>query len=460
MTVSSTPDRPNVMLPPKRKVTVMGWLRTNLFNSLFNSALTLISLALIYGAISGFVGWAFGEETQWGVIADNFKLFTSGTYPAESLWRVWVVFGLVMFAIGVAGGAWQGLLRSYAAGVGVVLIFLAIAFFIGNQVGSAEDISVVAEDLGSSGGLGYFFVNQNAPELLLEVSALTFIGLGLGWKREVLKTATIVSWLGILPICYVILVSGLFQMEPLETSAISGLLLTLTLAATSLIIAFPIGILLALGRNNDELPVIKWACTITIEVIRGVPLTTILFAVWLVLPIFMGGISVDILIRITVGLILFTAVYVAEDIRGGLQSISRGQVEAARALGLNPFQITMLVVLPQALKAAIPAIVNEFLTLFKDTSLVFIVGMVELLGAAEFIYNQPNWLGTQQEVLVFTGVLYFIFCYAMAFAAKRVEQTLGLGRALNRTVVAARVVREGIGPFSHISHDRNNRCLD
>ena len=397
--MTTTTPSPEVIRPPERKLTPAGWLKKNLFNSPFNTALTVISLAIVYSVVSGFLAWAFSEETRWGVISANFKLFASGTYPSEQLWRVWVVFGLVMFAIGIAGGVWQGLLKAYTIGVGIILAFLAILPF-----------------------------GPQAQPLLAAVSGATFVGLAIGWKREFLKIWTLASWLLILPVSFLILVSGLFGMEPLQTKDLSGLLLTLILAAASLITAFPIGVLLALGRNNDELPAVKWFCTIAIEFIRGVPLTTILFAAWLMVPIFLGGISVDILIRIVIGLILFTAVYVAEDIRGGLQSIPRGQVEAARAVGLNPFQITMLVILPQALKAAIPAIVNEFLTLFKDTSLVFIVGMIELLGAARLIYNQPDWLGTQQETLVFTAVLYFIFCYAMAFAAKRVEENLGLGQ--------------------------------
>ncbi|NJK72828.1 MAG: ABC transporter permease subunit, partial [Synechococcaceae cyanobacterium SM2_3_60] len=140
--------------------------------------------------------------------------------------------------------------------------------------------------------------------------------------------------------------------------------------------------MLALGRSNKNLPAIQVFCTLVIEIVRGVPLTTLLFAAWLLVPLFIGVVSVDLLVRASVGFILFTAVYVAEDIRGGLQAVSRGQVEAARAIGLNPFQITLLVVLPQALRAAVPAIVGEFLTLFKDTSLVFIIGMTDILGSA------------------------------------------------------------------------------
>ena len=392
MTVTSPNSKS--MQPPIRRVTPAQWLRDNLFDSLFNTCLTIVSLAIVVAIVWGFLQWALSDQTQWGVISANFKLFASGTYPSDQLWRVWLVFGIVMAMLGLAGGAWQGLLKSYVIGVGAFLGLLAFLPFGASQ------------------------------PWLGAVCGSTFLGLLLGWKRDSLKLLSLVAWLVILPIVFLILVSGIFGLQPLNTKELTGLLLTLILAAASLITAFPIGILLALGRNNKDLPAIEWFCTIAIEVIRGVPLTTILFAAWLLVPLFLGGITVDLIIRAIIGLVLFTAVYVAEDIRGGLQSVSRGQTEAARALGLNPFQITMLVILPQALKAAIPAIVNEFLTLFKDTSLVFIVGMIELLGAARLVYNQPDWLGTQQEALVFTAAIYFVFCYGMAFAAKRVEESL------------------------------------
>ncbi|WP_017326839.1 amino acid ABC transporter permease [Synechococcus sp. PCC 7336] len=393
-TIASNPETAK---PPERKLSPAEWLRQNLFDSWFNTILTLLSVAIVVWVVWGFWHWAFDEQTRWGVISANFKLFASGTYPADQLWRVWLVFGLVMAVLGIAGGAWQGLLMVYVACTGGFLGLLAFVPF-----GAAQP-------------------------LLAAVCGATFAGLILGWKRSWLQIASLASWLAVLPLVFLILVSGLWGLQPLNTQVITGLLLTLILAAASLVSAFPIGVLLALGRNNDDLPVVKWFCTLAIELIRGIPLTILLFAAWLMVPIFLAGISVDLLIRAIIGFILFTAVYVAEDIRGGLQSISRGQVEAARALGLNPFQITMLVILPQALRAALPAIVNEFLTLFKDTSLVFIVGMVELLGATRLVYNQPEWLGTQQEALVFAAIIYFVFCYGMAFAAKRVEQSLSLG---------------------------------
>ena len=388
---------PDAVKPPQQKLTPGQWLRENLFDSLFSTALTLISLAVVVWVLWGLFAWVFDERTQWGVIAANVKLFATGTYPADQLWRVWWVLIIAMAILGVAGGAWQGLLKVYVVGAGACL------------------------------GLFAFIPFGEAQPWLAAACGATFAGTLAGWRRDWLKLPSLAIWIAVVPLVLLLLVSGRWGLQPLNTQVITGFLLTLILAAASLISAFPLGILLALGRNNDDLPVVKWFCTLTIELIRGIPLTILLFTAWLMVPIFLRGISVDLLIRAIVGFILFTAVYVAEDIRGGLQAIARGQVEAARALGLNPFQITMLVVLPQALRAALPAIVNEFLTLFKDTSLIFIVGMVELLGVTRLVYNQPDWLGTQQEVLAFAAVIYFVFCYGMAFAAKRVEASLKLG---------------------------------
>ncbi|MEN9243174.1 MAG: ABC transporter permease subunit [Thermostichus sp. DG02_3_bins_51] len=203
------------------------------------------------------------------------------------------------------------------------------------------------------------------------------------------------------------------------------------LAAAALIIAFPIGVLLALGRANHALPVVRIFCTLLIELIRGVPLTTILFAAWLLVPFFLGGITVNLIIRAEVAFILFTAVYVAEDVRGGLQAVSRGQVEAARAVGLNPFQITALVILPQALRASVPALVNEFLTLFKDTSLVFIIGLTDrsVAGGSGGVYqSQLAGHPKRSAVLHWGGLLHLLLCHGLC------RQAGGKGAGFGQTI--------------------------
>ncbi|MEN9205728.1 MAG: amino acid ABC transporter permease [Thermostichales cyanobacterium DRC_bins_46] len=383
--------------PPQAAFDWQRWLRKNFFDSWWTTALTILSVLVAIWAVRLFWHWAFGAA-NWAVIPNNLKVLMSGTYPIDQLWRVWLTMGLVLAALGVAGGAWGGVLRQYVIGLASLCAILALI------------------PLGSQSQL-----------FLAGIAATTAGSLAVGWQRRSWQLPTIVVWVLLLPVCLVILLGGA-GLPSVRVEQLSGLLLTLLLAAIALIVAFPIGVLLALGRTNTELPVIKIFCTLLIELIRGVPLTTILFAAWLLVPLFLEGMTVNLLVRAEVGFILFTAVYVAEDVRGGLQSVSRGQIEAARALGLNPFQITALVVLPQALRVAVPALVNAFLTLFKDTSLVFIIGMIDLLAAGRIAYTNPQWLGTQKEVLFFVGVIYFICCFAMAYAAKAVEKSLGLGK--------------------------------
>lgn len=398
-----SPQSQDLTRPPEQRLDPLLWIRQNLFDSWFNTGLTLLSTALVVWAATTFLNWAFAQAT-WAVVPANLKVFATGVYPADQVWRVWIVLAIVMGAVGAAAGAWQGVLLRYLWISGAFLLLLALLPLAGIAALQTSQIP------------------------LLGTVAAMATGLRLTWKRTGWQPWTLVSWAIVLPLCLRILLAEFGDASSIPTQQLSGLLLTLILAAAALILAFPVGVLLALGRSNPELPVIKVFCTLVIELVRGVPLTTTLFAAWLLVPLFLRGISVDLLIRAEVGFILFTAVYVAEDVRGGLQAVPRGQVEAAKALGLNPFQITMLVVLPQALRAAVPALVNEFLTLFKDTSLVFIIGMIDLLGAGRVVYTNPSWLGTQKEVLFFVAAVYFVFCYGMAYAAKQVERSLGLGQ--------------------------------
>ena len=397
-TLSSPPAEEKV-LPPRDQPSPLAWIRRNLFDSWLSTLLTLLSTLVLAWVVSTFWNWAF-TQARWEVIPANLKIFATGAYPSDQLWRVWAVLGIVLATLGVAGGAWGGVLLHY-------LILLGAAM-----------------------GLAAFLpLGTQSQGWLAACSGVTFAAIALSRGRAAWRLPSIWIWALILPLCLELLLGELGPNWPaVRSEQLSGLLLTLILAAAALIVGFPIGVLLALGRANRALPVIRIFCTLVIELVRGVPLTTILFAAWLLVPFFLGGISVSLIIRAEVALILFTAVYVAEDVRGGLQSIPLSQLEAARALGLNPFQVTALVILPQALRAAVPALVNEFLTLFKDTSLVFIIGLIDLLQAGRVVFTNPNWLGTQREVLFFIGVIYFICCFAMAHAAKQVEKSLGLGK--------------------------------
>jgi general L-amino acid transport system permease protein len=212
-----------------------------------------------------------------------------------------------------------------------------------------------------------------------------------------------------------------------ETVRWSGLLLTFVLAIVGIAASFPLGVLLALGRRSS-LPAIRWASIAYIEVVRGVPLVSILFMGSVMLPLFLPeGWRPDNVVRAMVAITLFSAAYMAENVRGGLQAVPRGQVEAAYALGLNPVQTTLLIVLPQALRAVIPAIVGQFIALFKDTSLVAIAGLLDFLAVARSVISNPAWLGLAYEMFLFAAFVYLVFSYSLSYVSRRIEKLLGVG---------------------------------
>jgi len=207
----------------------------------------------------------------------------------------------------------------------------------------------------------------------------------------------------------------------------SGLLLTFVLAIVGIGASFPLGVLLALGRRS-KLPVVKALCTVYIETIRGVPLISVLFMSQLMLPLFLPPeVRLSTVMRALTGMTLFSAAYTAENVRGGLAAIPMGQYEAARAVGLNEALVMGLIVLPQALRAVIPAIVGQFISLFKDTSLVVIIGLLDLLGVAKAVTSQTDFIGLQKEVYLFAALIYFICSYAMSYGSRRLEVAMGVG---------------------------------
>ncbi len=265
--------------------------------------------------------------------------------------------------------------------------------------------------------------------LFVVMAVVTFVI----WKWDISRARrpVTITWVVVL-LLTILLLQGFGDnpfLPSVPLSIWSGLLLTLTLGVVGIGFSFPIGILLALGRRSN-LPVVKVFSTMFIEVVRGVPLITVLFMAMLMLPLFLpvsvsGKLSN--VLRAMVGMTLFSAAYVAENVRGGLQAIPKGQYEAGRAVGLNEAYVMVLIVLPQALRAMIPAIVGQFISLYKDTSLVVIVGLLDLLGIAKAVTGQTAWIGLQKEVYAFAGVIYFVTCSAMSYASRRLEKQLGVG---------------------------------
>ena len=253
------------------------------------------------------------------------------------------------------------------------------------------------------------------PNLALAI----FVAYVIAFKRVnvKLKAFIIISF----PIITYTLVSGGFGLEVVETEKWGGLLLTIIVASVGIIASFPIGILFALGRQSN-MPIIKTLSVIYIEFIRGVPLITLLFMSSVILPLFFPeGMDFDKLLRALIGITLFQAAYIAEVIRGGLQAIPKGQYEAADAMGLSYWQAMGLIILPQALKISIPNLVGSFISLFKDTTLILIIGLFDILAMVTLTNSDTNWLGFETEGYVFVTMIYWIICFSMSRYAKSIE---------------------------------------
>jgi general L-amino acid transport system permease protein len=228
-------------------------------------------------------------------------------------------------------------------------------------------------------------------------------------------------WLFGLTIIGVLMWGGVLGMPYVENERWGGLILTLLLSSFGLAIAFPLSILLALGRRSD-MPVIRALCVGYIELIRGVPLISLLFMASVMLPLFLpSGVTIDKLLRAQIAMILFIAAYLAEVVRGGLQAIPKGQYDAAHALALPYWRRTWLIILPQALRISVPPLVNTFVAFFKDTSLVLIIGLFDLLSTIKVSLNEPAWSGFGVEAYLFASVVYFVFCYAMSRYSRTFE---------------------------------------
>ncbi|HEY6966452.1 MAG TPA: amino acid ABC transporter permease [Burkholderiales bacterium] len=241
-----------------------------------------------------------------------------------------------------------------------------------------------------------------------------------------------VAWIAGLALIGVLMWGGVLGLPYVENERWGGLILTLLLASFGAALAFPLSILLALGRRS-RLPVLRAACVGYIELIRGVPLISVLFMASVMLPLFLpAGLSIDKLLRAQIALILFAAAYLAEVVRGGLQAIPRHQYEAAEALGLSYAQTMLRVVLPQALRLSIAPLVNTFIGYFKDTSLVLIIGLFDLLTTVKVSLQEPAWSGLGVEAYLFACLVYFAFCYAMSAYSRHLERG-GPGRLLRQS---------------------------
>ena len=363
--------------PPVATTGVLGWLRMNLFSNWANTFLTILVVYFLYQIIPWFLNWAIfsADFTHnyidqlivdrtfctrvmepelggacWAIIFVRFYQFIYGFYPVEEVWRVNIVYCLLVVAI--------------------------------------------------------------AP-LLIEKFPF----------RKYFLYFTLIFPI----IAYFLLAGGFFGLNSVSTKEWGGLLVTLVLGFTGIAVAFPLGIILALGRRSN-LPVISMVCTLFIEFIRGVPLITLLFFGMVMLPLFLPeGITLDGLVRCLIAVTLFQGAYMAEAIRGGLQAIPQGQYEAAQSVGLSYWQMNRKIILPQAIRITIPTIVNTSIGLFKDTTLVLIVGQLDLLGIGRAVLAAQTWMGLSIEVYVFVAIVFIIFTFSMSRYSLYLEKKLKTG---------------------------------
>ncbi|KAA0583240.1 amino acid ABC transporter permease [Azospirillum sp. B21] len=351
--------------PPANTVGPLAWLRTNLFNTWYNAILTVLVLALLASAVPPFVNWLL-------IRAHGFD--SSSTVCRQD-----------------AGGACWGFISEK-------LRFIMFGMFPWDeQWRPLVTICIIIALLVVSCDRRFW-----KPWL------------GLVWAAG-LALVAVLMWGGVLGLTYV------------ENTLWGGLPLTLILSVIGLAVAFPVAILLALGRRSN-MPAVKVLCVTYIELIRGVPLISLLFMASVMLPLFLpNGVSIDKLLRAQIAFIMFAAAYMAEAIRGGLQAIPKGQYEAADGLGLSYWQKMRKIILPQALAIAIPPLVNTFISFFKDTSLVIIIGLYDLLGTAKAALSDPSWRGFYREAYLFIGVIYWVFCYSMSKYSQKLERDLNRG---------------------------------
>ena len=365
------PDVPTVdnsskteMRPPVTSSGIVGWMRTNLFSNWFNSLLSILALFVLWKTLVPFLRWAL-IDAVW---------FT-GSEGCQ----------------GASGACWS-----------VVTSNIRFILF------------------------GFYPYDQQwrpATAIVLLVALLL-----VSQYRRLWKKSLVYYWVAGLIVMGILLKGGIFGLPSVESTQWGGLPLTLLLSVFGLTAAYPLGIFLALGRQS-RMPAIKTICVVYIELIRGVPLISLLFMSAVVFPLFLPeGVTINSILRAQVAIILFTAAYIAEVVRGGLQGMSKGQYEAADSLGLNYYQTMRLIILPQALKIVIPPSVSILISAFKDTSLVVIIALYDLLKTTQSTLQDPRWMGYSPEAYIFVALIYFICCFYLSNFSRKLERSLDTGR--------------------------------
>ena len=349
--------------PPVTSVGIIGWVRSNLFKGWLNSLLTIITIYCLWLIVPPLIRWAF-IDSLW---------ISTGAECQQSDGACWSI-------------------------IPANIRFIIFGFFPYDQQWRPLVAMVLL--------VGLLFYSRNRDH----------------WKKPLAY-----AWILGLFLMGLLMKGGLFGLIPVETAKWGGLPLTLTLSVVGLTLAYPLGIVFALGRRS-KMPVVKTLCVLYIELIRGVPLISLLFMSSVVFPLFLPeGVTINNILRAQVAIILFTAAYIAEVVRGGLQAMPRGQYEAADSIGLNYFLTMRLVILPQALKIVIPPSVQQLISAFKDTSLVVIIALFDVLRTTQTVLSDPKWMGFSAEAYIFVALIYFLCCFFMSNYSRRLERELETG---------------------------------
>lgn len=405
--------RAPILPPPPMSVGALGWARENLFGSWLNGALTVVSAVAIAVGLWFSLAWVV-FTADWEVISELGGRFVIGQYNAETscpgqncFWRPQA--GLLMTT------ALLGLFWGVTGSVSVKRAAFAVA-------GVSAAFAFLPYGLDKMGWDVRLLLLANLPALGLGWAAARYTPLGTPRRAVVLTLAAFFLTL-------LLLRGGFLGLQPVVVERWGGLMLNILLALTGIVFSFPLGVALALGRRSN-LPIVKLLCVAFIEVMRGMPLITLLFMSQVLVPLaFPENFPLNSVTRAAIVIVLFTAAYMAENVRGGLQALHPGQAQASRALGLAAWQTTLFISLPQAIRNVIPALANQFIALFKDTSLVYIIAMLDIvqIGRA-FIQGNTEYLLHARELFIFIAVVFWVFTYAMSYFSKRLEAHLGVGR--------------------------------
>jgi general L-amino acid transport system permease protein len=432
-----TPDR----LAPLSERPIIGWLHKSLFSSWFNTILTIITVFLIYITVKSVWIWGFADATFvaenrrecfdnsltgacWAGVIEWLDNIFYGRYPRDQIWRI--NYGALMLVLWMAP-LWMARVKGkvlIGATVVVFYPFLAGYLFAGGDKGLLMQVMVSGAILALIGNttnmIAGLLKGESLEEFLLRV-------LGKATAPDKSQRNILLGFLALSFVAVFAWQRG-WSVETVSWTKWGGLFLTLVISGIGIASSLPGGIILALGRRS-KLPVVRVLCMSFIELFRSVPLITVLFMATTMFPLFMPeGFVLNKLAQVIIAVILFNACYMAETVRAGLQAIPKGQYEAAHTIGLGYWRMMGLIVMPQALKHMIPNIVGSFIGLLKDTTLVSIIGLFDILGMLRSISKDVPWLGLHKEPLIFGAMLFFILCFSMSKYSRYLEVKLSAGK--------------------------------